>query len=142
MLRAVLAFFLLVAPAFAQSTQTIPFRRMSEPVPVAVGSTAQMTMIPPERLVDPDAPTARLTSFYVVNPNNFWVRAKGFRNAADCGSVGVTPTTGWLWPPGHVAVYSTQYPVCASAMAVPMPGFPLPADTAMKPIEWSYGFGQ
>ena len=130
---------LLAGPAAAQSTQTIPFRRMSDPVQLAVGPTAQATMIPPERLVDPMS-GQRLSSFYVVNPNNVWVRARGFTNAADCQNTGVTSTTGWLWPPGHVAVYSTQYPVCGSVMAVPMPGYPLTGTYA--PLEWSYGFGQ
>jgi hypothetical protein len=142
MLRLAFLLCLVASSAFAQSTQTIPFRRMTDPVQITVGASAQPTMVPPEKLVDPSTPSARLTSFYVVNPNNFWVRAKGFANASDCNATGVTPTTGWLWPPGHVAVYSTQYPVCASAMAVPMPGFPLPADAAMKPLEWSYGYGQ
>lgn len=142
MLRVAFLLCLAASPVLAQSTQTIPYRRMSDPVQITVSSTPQATMVPPEKLFDPASPAMRLTSFYVVNPNNFWVRAKGFTNAADCNAVGVTPTTGWLWPPGHVAVYSTQYPVCASAMGVPMPGFPLPADAAMKPIEWSYGYGQ
>jgi hypothetical protein len=141
MLRLTFLLCLIASSALAQSTQSIPFRRMTDPVQITVGSSAQPTIVPPEKLLDP-ATGARLSSFYVVNPNNFWVRAKGFTSAADCNAIGVTPTTGWLWPPGHVAVYSTQFPVCASAMAVAMPGFPLPADAAMKPIEWSYGYGQ
>lgn len=122
----------LVAPTNA-------FRRMSEPVQATVGPTAQATMVPADRLLDPLS-GLKLGSFYVVNPNNVWVRLKGFANAADCNAVGVTPATGWLWPPGHVAVYSTQSPVCVSAMAVPMPGYPLTGSYA--PIELSYGFGQ
>lgn len=132
---------LLSVPAFAQSTQSIPFRRMSDPVQIQVGATAQPTMVPPERLKDP-ATGQPLASFYVVNPNNVWVRAKGFANAADCQNVGVTETTGWLWPPGFVGIFSTQYPVCASAMAVSVPGYPVTGSTTFKPIEWSYGFGQ
>lgn len=142
MLRAAFLLCLLAVPAFAQSTQTIPFRRMTDPVQITVGLTPQPTMVPPEKLQDPAVPTARLSSFYVVNPNNFWVRAKGFTNAADCNAIGVTPTTGWLWPPGFVGIFSTQFPVCASAMAVPMPGFPVTASSSMVPIEWSYGYGQ
>jgi hypothetical protein len=132
---------LLPAPVLAQSTQTIPFRRMSDPVQVSIGPTAQVTMIPPDRLKDPANGTP-LSSFYVVNPNNVYVRAKGFTNVADCTNPGVTPTTGWLWPPGFVGIFSTQFPVCASAMAVPMPGFPITASTTYAPLEWSYGPGQ
>lgn len=132
---------LLSAPALAQSTQTSPFRRVSEPVRVMIGPNPQSTMIPPEQLRDP-ANGLLLSSFLVVNPNNVWVRVKGFTNADDCNKVGVTPTTGWLWPPGFVAVFSTQFPVCASAMAVSMPGFPITANTTFVPVEWSYGPGQ
>jgi hypothetical protein len=119
------------------------FRRMTDPVMVTVGPTAQPTMVPDGKLIDTQS-GLRLGSFYVVNPNNVWVRLRGFsaQNVADCTAVGVTPSTGWLWPPGHVAVYSTQTPACVSAMAVPMPGFPITGTTTYAPIELSYGFGQ
>jgi hypothetical protein len=132
---------LLATPVLAQSTQSIPFRRMSEPVQLAVGATAQTTMVPPERLRDP-ANGLPLNSFYVVNPNNVYVRVKGYSNADDCANNSVTPTTGWLFPPGFTGVFSTQYPMCGSAMAVPMPGYPLTSSTTYVPLEWSYGFGQ
>jgi hypothetical protein len=130
---------LLCVPALAQSTSTFAFRRMSEPVQAAVGPTAQATMVPPNLMLDPVS-KQRLGSFYIANPNMVWIRLKGFSNQDDCNNIGVTPTTGWLWPPGHVAVYSTQYPVCISVMAVPKPGFPLTGDYA--PAELSYGPGQ
>jgi hypothetical protein len=119
------------------------FRRMTDPVQAAVGPTAQATMVPASKLIDPMSGLP-LGSFYVVNPNNVWVRLRGFsaQNVDNCTSVGVTPSTGWLWPPGHVAVYSTQNPACVSTMAVPMPGFPISATTTYAPIELSYGFGQ
>ncbi len=122
-------------------TPSNAFRRMTDPVQVAVGPAAQATMVPASKLIDPMSGLP-LGSFYVVNPNNVWVRLRGFSagNVSDCSSVGVTPSTGWLWPPGHVAVYSTQNPVCVSAMAVPMPGYPLTGSYA--PLELSYGFGQ
>jgi hypothetical protein len=132
---------LLAGPALAQSTQTIPFRRMTEPVQVNIGPTPQMTMVPPTSLKDP-MNGLPLSSFYVVNPNQVWVRVKGFNNATDCQNIGVTPTTGWLWPPGFVGVFSTQFPVCASAMAVSMPGYPITQSTTYAPLEWSYGPGQ
>jgi hypothetical protein len=132
---------LLASQALAQSTQTIPFRRMSEPVQLTVGTASQPTMIPPEKLVDPVS-NQRLNSFLVVNPNQVWVRYRGFNNAADCQNIGVTPTTGWLVPPGFVGVFSTQYPVCGATMAVSMPGYEIKTTTTFAPIEWHYGFGQ
>jgi hypothetical protein len=141
MLRVAFLLCLIASSALAQTTQGIPFRRMTDPLQVGIGPTPQMTMVPKSVLTDP-ATGLPLPSFYIVNPNNVWVRVKGFNNAADCQSIGVTPTTGWLWPPGHVGVYSTQSPFCASAMAVPMPGYPLNANTTYAPLEWSYGVGQ
>ena len=90
---ALLAAAPIVAPALAQSTQSLPFRRMSEPVQAAVGPTARATMVPPASLRDP-MNGLPLPSFYVANPNQVWVRLKGFTNAADCQSIGVTETTG------------------------------------------------
>jgi hypothetical protein len=141
MRRLVLFFCLLATPVLAQSTQGIPFRRMSEPVQLAVGPTAQMTMVPPDRLKDP-ANGQPLTSFYVVNPNNVYVRFKGYSSAADCTNLSVTDTTGWLVPPGFVGIFSTQYPMCGSTKAVSMPGYPITSATTYAPLEWSYGFGQ
>jgi hypothetical protein len=136
-----LALCMVAGPALAQSTQTIPFRRMSEPVQLAVGPTAQATMVPPERLLDP-ASSQRLSSFYVVNPNQVYVRFKGYSTTADCANLSVTPSTGWLVPPGFVGVFSTQYPMCGSTLAVSMPGYPITGSTTYAPLEWSYGFGQ
>lgn len=132
---------LLASQALAQSTQTIPFRRMSEALQLAVGPTSQPTMVPPERLNDP-ATGQPLNSFMVVNPNQVWVRFRGFSNQADCQNIGVTPTTGWLVPPGFVGVFSTQRPACGATMAVSMPGYEIKTTTTFAPIEWHYGFGQ
>ena len=153
MIRSILLALALVAGASSAAdaqTQLNPlmvptnaFRRMTDPVQAPVGPTAQATMVPASKLIDPQSGLP-LGSFYVVNPNNVWVRLRGFSaaNVDNCTSVGVTPSTGWLWPPGHVAVYSTQTPACVSTMAVPMPGFPISAGTTYAPIELSYGFGQ
>lgn len=138
---ALLLALLAADPALAQSTQGIPFRRMSEPVQLTVGPTAQNTNVPPANLRDPKS-GQRLTSFYVVNPNAVYVRFKGYQTAADCASQTVTPTTGWLVPPGFVAVFSTQYPLCGSTLAVSTPAAPITASTTYAPLEWSYGFGQ
>jgi hypothetical protein len=140
-LAPLLALLLFVAPAFAQSTQSIPFRRISDPVQLTVAATPTMTMVPQDRLKDPKS-GQRVTSFYVVNPNSVYVRFKGFSTADDCANQAVTPTTGWLVPPGFVGVFSTQYPMCGSTLAVSMPGNPITSATTYAPLEWSYGFGQ
>jgi len=143
MMRALALFLLLIAsgPALAQSTQGIPFRRMSEPVQLAVGPTARTTMVPQDSLKDPKS-GQKLTSFYVINPNSVYVRFKGYSTASDCANLNVTPTTGWLVPPGFTAVFATQYPLCGSTLAVSMPNFPITGSTTYAPLEWSYGFGQ
>lgn len=73
---------LLASPAFAQSTQTIPFRRMTDPVQLAVGPTAQATMIPPDRLKDPGS-GAPLNSFLVVTAPR--PEGRGFCASSDIG---------------------------------------------------------
>lgn len=130
-----------VHSAFAQSTQGMPFRRMSEPLQLTVGPESQPTMVPQSYLNDPVGGQP-LSSFMVVNPNQVWVRFKGFSSQADCTNVGVTPTTGWLVPPGFVGVFSTQRPVCGAVMAVSMPGYEIKTTTTFAPLEWSYGPGQ
>lgn len=125
------------------TTGTFPFRRISEPVMVAIGPAAQMTAVPASTLTNPNTGLP-LTTFHVANPNKVWVRLKGYSAASDCSNpnTGVTPTTGWLWPPGYVGVYSTQFPMCVSAMAVPEPGYPLDSSVTYAPLELSYGTGQ
>lgn len=86
----------------------------------------------------------RCTSFHAVNPNPFWMRLRGCEGPDDLIAEG----EGWLWPPGFVGVYSTQYPRYVCTLAVARPGFPifnaqgdfLYAGTA-RPAELAYGLG-
>lgn len=140
-----IALLMISASAFAQggySPNTTPFHRVNDPVMVAIGPMAQTTIIPASAMLDTDGVT-KLGSFYIANPNNVWVRLKGFNNQADCDAgTPVTAATGWLFPPGFVAVFSTQYPKCVSAMAVSEPGYPVTSSTQFAPLELAYGTGQ
>ena len=109
-----------------------PFRRSTDPVIVAVGyPTGAITTVSAEMMTA----IMNLNAFFVVNPNTCYVRLKGYQS-----SQAISEYEGWLFPPGHVAVYSTQRPRFMSALAVARPGFPVdPNDLA--PLEVSYGNG-
>lgn len=111
---------------------TTGFRRLTNPVMVQVGNGVGISTAVPADFIPANA-----ESFYVVNSSPCWVRLRGFK----MGQEGeVTEDTGWLLPPGHVAVYSTQKPERMSAMAVERPGFPV-SDEILVPLEVSYGYG-
>lgn len=109
------------------SENVFPFRRVTDPFVLNVAPTAQRFDVPM------DLKSAGYTSFYVVNPNSFWVRLRGSQGSY----VAITETTGWLFPPGFAGVFSTQYPEFMSAMSVTRQG--LPAGTGT--LEVSYGGG-
>lgn len=108
-----------------------PYRRLTDPVLVAVGSSVgQSTAVPVGWI------PANADAFQVVNSNSCYVRLRGFK-VGESGEV--EEGKGWLLPPGHVGVYATQKPERMSAMAVVRDGFPIPATTV--PLEVNYGFG-
>lgn len=115
------------------------FRRLADPYMVTCAPTAGKTD------VDADDLRAKgVTSFVITNPNPFWVRLRG--SYLDPGFRAVTPTMGWMFPPGLHAVYATQYPDFMSAMAVEAVGFPIKDSqgNALYPnavIEVAYGTG-
>jgi hypothetical protein len=114
------------------SVFTTNFRRLTNPVFVQIGNGEAVSTDVPDNFIPANA-----ESFYVVNSSPCWVRLRGFKN----GQAGeVTAETGWLFPPGHVGVYSTQKPERMSAMAVERPGFPVSAEV-LVPLEISYGYG-
>ncbi len=79
---------------------------------------------------------ADANAFYVVNPNQCWVRLTGSRGTY----AAVTEETGWLLPPGFAGVFGTQKPEFMSTLAVERPGFPL-AGLTYAPLEIRYGMG-
>lgn len=110
---------------------TTSYRRLTDPILVAVSATAASTMVPANYI------PANADSFQVVNSNNCYVRLRGYK----MGETGeVADGLGWLLPPGHVAVYATQKPERMSAMAVARPGFPV-VQAELVPLEVNYGFG-
>lgn len=109
------------------SDNSFPFRRMTDPIVLPVGTSSQTTQVP-----DGFIPKGA-TSFRAVNPNNFYVRLKGF----DATGAAIGPVEGWLFPPNYVGDHTTQYPVAMSTIAYSAPG--LPAGTGT--LEVSYGGG-
>ncbi len=91
------------------SANVFAFRRMTDPIRMAVGPTPTQIVVPPG-FIKPE-----YTSFQVVNPNKFAVRLRGSKGTY----IPVSETTGWFWTPNLVAVYSTQYPDFMSTLAVP-----------------------
>lgn len=114
---------------------TFAFRRMTDPLLLEVGTQATRFDVPPEFFAE-GGPGFQTTTFLVVNPNACFVRLRG-TTAGEHRPV--TPTTGWLFPPGFVGCFTTQRPISMSTLAVAKPGFPLPAEFA--PLELPYGGG-
>lgn len=110
----------------------IPFRRLTDPLQIPVGPEAGRFNVP-ENFIPKEA-----NAFWVVNANLFWVRLKGSpdKNAA-YAAVTDTPPTGWLWMPGYTAVFTTQFPVWMSTLAVSRQG--IAAGSGF--IELAYGMG-
>lgn len=114
---------------------TFAFRRTTDPLRLPVGPEALRFDVPPG-FFDQGGPGYQTTTFLLVNPNLCYVRLRG--SSTDT-HVPVAPSTGWLFPPGFVGCFTTQYPKSMSTLAVAMPGFPLPAEFA--PLELPYGGG-
>lgn len=114
---------------------TFAFRRVTDPLQLPVGVEPERFDVP-EGFFDQGGPAFQTTTFLVVNPNLCYVRLRG--SSTDT-HIPVTPSTGWLFPPGFVGCFTTQYPKSMSTLAVAMPGFPLP-DT-FAPLELPYGGG-
>lgn len=84
-----------------------------------------------------------MTAFCIVNPNKCWVRLRGtsklILGSVPTASIPVSDSTGWLFPPGVMAVFSTQKPTFMSAMAVEKQGI-IP-QAPFYDVEVSYGIG-
>jgi hypothetical protein len=114
---------------------TYAFRRTTDPLQLPVGPQPTRFDVP-DGFFDKGGPAYQTTAFLLVNPNACYVRLRG--SSTDT-HIPVTPTTGWLFPPGFVGCFTTQYPKSMSTLAVAMPGFPLPDEFA--PLELPYGGG-
>lgn len=114
------------------SDNSFNFRRLTDPMQMAAEPTAQKFDVP-AGFFQPGGPAFGAMSFWICNPNNFWVRLKGSNGTY----VAVTDTTGWLFPPGFCGSFSTQYPEFMSVMSVSRQGIPAGSGA----LEISYGGG-
>ncbi len=102
----------------AEPSRTFPFKRNLTVSPVLVPATNQASFVTLGRLPD------SVTSFAMVNSYPVWIRLVGTPMESQQNQM-ASGNTGWLVPPGHFGVYSTQFPRGLSALAVDRPGFPL-----------------
>lgn len=118
-----------------------PFRRLTDPLQVPVGASAQRTDVPGDYIPD------QAESFWICNPNNFWVRLKGSGTnrlngntmSGDykevVGDLGFG--TGWHFPPGYCGVFMSQKPRYLSTIATGAQGL-TPSDGFLE-LAWGSG---
>lgn len=109
----------------------IPYRRLTNPIMLPYGTTAQKTIVP-QGFIPPEA-----TSFRATNRGMFPVRLKGTVNSSDVAALEVKEGEGWLFPPGHSEIFTTQFPEAMSTLSVA--AFGLQAGSGV--LEISYGIG-
>jgi hypothetical protein len=124
---------------------SIAFRRMTRALPVNVSlspSASNATAVPAD-LIKPS-----YNAFAVFNPNSCVVGLRG-TSRAQGQAVPTTPLIAqadgldWLFPPGFLGVFSTQYPYFMSAIALAFPAYPdLPAESGLVPLRLWYGIGE
>lgn len=131
------------------TSNTYPFRRRTDPFRIPA------TNAPSQVLIGPDLAVVKgLTSFLMVNSYPVWMRLKGsgvirMSSGTQTGTFSpVAEGEGWLIPPApFFGVFTTQYPVWVSAMAVARPNYPIFAadgTTLLYPdavLEIAYGGG-
>ncbi|KQM18383.1 hypothetical protein [Novosphingobium sp. Leaf2] len=86
-----------------------------------------------------------VTSFGVVNSYPIWIRLLGTPMGAT-EPAKANEHDGWLFPPGHFGIYSTQFPMGLSCIAVTRPNFPTYDDSGAllypdAALELFYGSG-
>lgn len=103
------------------STPTLarPFRRNTTISPYMVPATDT-----PSQIMIGPLPQG-ITSFGMVNSFPVWIRLLGSGQGESGTFTPASEGSGWLIPPGHFGIYSTQYPKWVSAIAVARPNFPI-----------------
>lgn len=96
-------------------TRTFPFKRDLSVSPVMVPAKDTASKVTMGQL------PSGVTSFAMVNAYPFFIRLLGSSGTFKPAVEG----DGWLVPPGHFGVYSTQSPQFLSCIAVDRPGFPI-----------------
>ena len=102
-------------------TMTKPFRRNLSVSPIPVPATDEASYVEIGRLPE------GVTSFGAVNSYPIYIRLLGTA-MGDATPNMASEGNGWLFPPGHFGIYSTQFPKGVSAIAVDRPGFPIHDD--------------
>jgi hypothetical protein len=121
------------------SEHTFPFRRMTKAVLVPVSETPTQgnRLTVPEGYVKPD-----YNAFAVYNPNIVDVALRGTSmvDGQPAPTEAILAAEGdWEFPPKFWGVFSTQYPMFMSAIALVSPGYPLTG--SYKPLRVWYGYG-
>ena len=105
-----------VTDAGIPNAPLMPFFRMGEPLMIPVSPTSGVNPFPSTgTLILPP----NVTTFRIANNNPFAVRLRGTRQGQSFQPV--TLTTGWLFMPGAVEIYTTTQPTLMSAMSVDGP---------------------
>lgn len=118
-----------------------PFRRMTQAMLVPVGNGSASSFEVPSGVIKPD-----FNAFLIFNPNRVCAELRG-TSVPQSGPAptSATPASGtgidWLFPPGHWAVYTTQYPLFMSAQAFDTPLWPLASAGTLVPLRLWYGYG-
>lgn len=119
-------------------TKSSPFRRnlSVSPIMIPAKDTASYVLI--GKLPD------GVTSFGVINSYPVYIRLLGTPMSSPSPLLAVEGD-GWLFPPGHFGIYSTQFPKGLSCIAVARPGFPIKSGGSLlypdAALELFYGSG-
>lgn len=97
--------------------RNFPFRRNLSVSPIMVPAGKAASVITLGTL------PKGVTSFGVINSYPIYIRLLGTPMGAEQASL-AKEGDGWLFPPGHFGIYSTQFPKALSCIAVSRPGFP------------------
>lgn len=97
--------------------RNFPFRRNTAVSPIMVPAADEASQVAVGPLPQ------GVTSFGMVNSYPVFIRLLGSNEQT--GFRPANEADGWLVPPYHFGIYSTQYPKWLSCIAVDRPGFPL-----------------
>ena len=124
------------------SEGVFPFRRMTQALLVPVGLDSASTFTVPDGIIKPD-----YNAFLIFNPNKVCAELRGTSMPPSGSPVPSSAIMAsgdgvdWLFPPGHWAVYSTQYPMFMSSKAFDTPLWPISQVGALVPLRLWYGYG-
>lgn len=98
-------------------SRNFPFRRNPLVSPIMIPATDVASQVEVGPLPE------GVTSFGMVSSFPIWIRLLG--SSETSGFRAAQEWDGWLVPPYHFGIYSTQYPKWVSCIAVDRPNFPI-----------------